>query len=315
LNTDFCQMTDLKVQPVLGSAELDMQGKKIWVAITAHNPLNRIDCLLRVVRAYSDFPCAVSVCVYINYEAQDDQEPLEEVLRTVDGVQTEVKVASPGYEGWYLTWAHKTDLALAVLNRQADYYIYQENDMVLSLSNFIYWIRWHPRLKRLGLEPGFVRYENFEGRKIPFDNHYPYSLLRETPSIWGSVGFTVPKILVVDRSINFFAQLANPYYGAMILDQEDAGTYIRSDSYDPEKSYARVGIRNWPIADRSSMGLAFENAPSTYEHRRCVPVYKDGNVYKLHPDGLILHDDTKYSEQLSELHETLLDCDCLLKLS
>jgi hypothetical protein len=308
-------MTDLKVQPVLGSAELDMQGKKIWVAITAHNPLNRIDCLLRVVRAYSDFPCAVSVCVYINYEAQDDQETLEEVLKTVDGVQTEVKVASPGYEGWYLTWAHKTDLALAVLNRQADYYIYQENDMVLSLSNFIYWIRWHPRLKRLGLEPGFVRYENFEGRKIPFDNHYPYSLLRETPSIWGSVGFTVPKILVVDRSINFFAQLANPYYGAMILDQEDAGTYIRSDSYDPEKSYARVGIRNWPIADRSSMGLAFENAPSTYEHRRCVPVYKDGTVYKLHPDGLILHDDTKYSEQLSELHETLLDCDCLLKLS
>jgi len=304
-----------KVQTLLGQAEPDMRDKKIWAAVTAHDPLKRIDCLLRVVQAYAKFPCSVYLCVYINYEAQEDQEALEEVLKTVSNVETEVKVASPGYEGWYLTWAHKTDLALAVLNRHADYYIYQENDMVLNLSNFLYWVRWRPRLKRLGLEPGFVRYENFDGRKIPFDNHYPYSLVRETPSVWGPIGFTVPKILVVDRDINFFAQLANPYYGAMILDQEGADAYIRSDSYDPEKSYARVGIRNWPIADRSSMGLAFENIPASYEHRRCVPVYKNGNVYKLHPDGLILHDDTKYSQQLSELHETLLDCDCLLRLS
>jgi hypothetical protein len=236
-------------------------------------------------------------------------------LSTVEGVTFEVKVASPGYEGWYLTWAHKVDLALEVLNKRADYYIYQENDMVLTLSNFLYWVRWRPRLKRLGLEPGFVRYENYESRKIPFDNHYPYSLIRETPSVWGSVGFIVPKILVVDRGINFFVQLANPYYGGMILDQEAADRYIRSDSYDPEKSYSRVGIRNWPIADRSSMGLAFEDVPLGYEHTRCVPVHKQDGVYKLHPDGLILHDDVKYSEQLSKLHRTLLDCDCLLNLN
>lgn len=300
---------------VIGSAEADMREKRAWVAITAHNPLSRIDSLLKVLKAYSEFPCSVSVSVYINYDAQDGEETLRKILNTVPNISVDVKIASPGYDGWYLTWAHKTDLALAVLNHKADYYIYQENDMVLTASNFLYWIRWKPRLNHVGLEPGFVRFEKFCERQIPFDNHYPYSLVRETPNIWGTKGFDVKKILVVDREINFFVQLANPYYGAMILDQADAEKYIRSESCDPQNSYTRVGIRNWPIADRSSMGLAFEDVPSDYEHRRCVPVFKDGNVYKLHPDGLILHDDTKYSEQLSKLHETLLDCDCLLSLT
>jgi hypothetical protein len=100
----------------------------------------------------------------------------------------------------------------------------------------------------------------------------------------------------------------------MILDQADAEAYIRSDSCDPGKSYAKVGIRNWPIADRSSLGLTFENVPSGYEHRRCVPMRKENGVYKLHSSSLILHDDLKYSPKLKELHGSLLDCDHLISL-
>jgi hypothetical protein len=302
------------VQKVLGPAEPDMKGKKLWVAITAYKPLDRIDPLINVVRAYNAFECEVCINVYVDYDSQDDVEDLEKVLASVSTATIDIKVASPGYENWYLTWAHKTDLALAILNRQADFYIYQENDMVLTWENFVYWVRWKPRLATQGLEPGFVRYENYKGRRVAFDNYFTYSLVAETPRIWGLRGFTVPKILVVDREIHFFVQLANPYYGAMILDQADGEVYIRSDSYDPEKSYGRVSYRNWPIADRSSMGLAFESVPDTYEHRRCVPVYKHDGIYKLHPVGLIQHDDLKYSPQLEERHGTLLDCDYLLNL-
>jgi hypothetical protein len=305
---------DTTVQKVLGPAEPDMTGKKVWVAITAHSPLSRIDPLLNVVRAYNAFVCDVCIYVYVDYASQACVEDLLKILKTVSIKTVEIKVAYPEYENWYLTWAHKTDLALAVLNRAADFYIYQENDMVLLWENFVYWARWKPRLAQLGLEPGFVRYELFENKKIAFDNYFPYSLSRETPNIWGPVGFTVPKLLVVDREVHFFVQLANPYYGAMILDQSDAEVYIRSDSCDPEKSYAKVGIRNWPIADRSSLGLAFESVPSGFEHRRCVPVQKKDGVYKLHSDGLIKHDDLKYSPKLKELHGTLLDCDYLLSL-
>ena len=314
MNTESVTVGNTKVQKVLGPAEPDMKGKKVWVAITAHSPFSRIDSLINVVKAYNEFICDVCITVYVDFDSQDCVSDLCKILEAVSCQTVDIKVASPEYENWYLTWAHKTDLASAVLNRAADFYIYQENDMILTWENFTYWVRWKPRLAQFGLEPGFVRYELFEGKRVAFDNYFSYSLSKETPNIWGVVGFTVPKILVVDHEIHFFVQLANPYYGAMILDQIDAERYIRSESFDPGKSYAKVGIRNWPIADRSSMGLAFENVPKEYEHRRCVPMGKAKEGYRLHPSGLIRHDDLKYSPKLKELHGSLLDCDYLLSL-
>ena len=206
-----------------------------------------------------------------------------------------------------MTWAHKTDLALEILNRRHDFYIYQENDMTLTLDNFNYWLAWNPRLSDLGFEPGFVRYEEYNGLRVPFDNHYEYSLIGKTPNVWSDVGFTVPKILVVDHEVSVFVQAANPYYGAMILNQTDGEKYIRSDSYDPQKSYERIGIRNWPIADRSSMGLAFEGVPNGCEHRRCVPLVKKDGKYTLKPSSLIKHNDYKYAPELNRKGVKVMD--------
>jgi len=290
-------------------------NQKIWVAITAHDPLSRLNSLVNVISPYESYPYDVSIRIYVNYEAQDDVELLNTLLSAFKKVNIEVVVASPGYDGWYLTWAHKMDLARSVLNKQADFYVYQENDMVLPLNSFNYWLRWKPRLSRLGLEPGFIRYENYDGVKVPFDNHYVYSLTKETPKIWGDIGFTVPKILVIDRTVDFFVQVASPYYGAMILDQRDADQYIRSDSYDPEKSFSRVGIRNWPIADRSSMGLAFEDVPFGYEHRRCIPVIREHDRYRPHDDCLLHHDDFKYSPELYNKLGYVIDCKKMFRLN
>ena len=314
MSTETASVGDTRVQQSLGSAEPEMRDKKLWVAVTAHNPLARLDCLVGVIKEYSKYSCEVCINVYINYDAQDSANLLQSVLERVSNKTVDVKIASPGYENWYLTWAHKTDLALAVLNHAADFYVYQENDMHLTFENFKYWVKWMPRLRPLGLEPGFVRFEKYKNKKVAFDNYFPYSLKRVTPSIWGSVGFEVPKILVIDREVNFFVQLANPYYGAMILSQSSAEQYIRSTSFDPELSYSLVGIRNWPIADRSSMGLAFENVPSPYEHRRCVPVHKTPEGYSVCDVGLIWHEDTKYSVELEKKHGDLIDCAKMLAL-
>ena len=98
--------------------------KSIWVAITAHKPLDRLSTLLNTLSQYDSFPYKVTACIYIDYDSQGDLEFLEKSVNIFKNVNTSVKVASPGYEGWYLTWAHKTDLALEILNRRHDYYIY-----------------------------------------------------------------------------------------------------------------------------------------------------------------------------------------------
>lgn len=282
--------------------------EKIWVAITAHKPMSRLNGLIDVLNEYLKFPFDFAVSIYIDYDSQNDVELLESVLEPYKKLNVQVVVAAPNYENWYLTWAHKNDLALEILYKRADFYIYQENDMVLTLENFLYWRKWKPVLERRGLEPGFIRYENFESKRIPFDNHHVFSLTKETPNVWYDIGFTVPKILVVDYDVDFFVQVSNPYYGAMILNQADGEKYIRSDSFDPEKSYGKVGIRNWPIADRSSMGLAFEDVPAELEHRRCVPVVKENGAYVPHDAGLILHDDSRYAPELALKPEGVIDC-------
>lgn len=288
--------------------------KNIWVAITAHNPLERINPLLNVLSEYDKFKHNLDIHIYINYEAQEDVETLDTLFEQFKNINVEVRVAGPEYEGWYLTWAHKTDLALAVLNCVADYYIYQENDVLIRKDNFDYYRKWKPVLSRYGLEPGFALYENFEGKRVPIGNYEKWYLTKETPDVWHNIGFTVPKILVVDHEIDFFIQLGSPYYCGMILDQDDGELYIRSDSFDPQKSYAKTGIRNWPIADRSSMGLAFEYLPLNFEHRRCVPVVKHKDNYRILECGLICHDDDKYSRQFKEREKDLLCVEEMLVL-
>lgn len=288
--------------------------KKIWVAITAHNPLVRLNPLINVLNEYEKYPHDVTINIYVNYEAQNDVETLESALEQFKNIKIEVKVAGPEYDGWYLTWAHKTDLALAILNRVADYYIYQENDVLIRKDNFDYYRKWKPVLERYNLEPGFALFESFEGKRIPVGNYERWNLVKETPDVWHDIGFTVPKILVVDHEVDFFIQLGSPYYCGMILNQRDGELYIRSDSYDPQKSYPKTGIRNWPIADRSSMGLAFEYLPSGFEHRRCVPVAKKGNHYEILEFGLVRHDDDKYSKQFKERNEDLLCVEEMLVL-
>jgi hypothetical protein len=287
-------------------------SKKIWVAITAHDPLKRLDPLINVLTEYSKFLHQISVNIYVNYEAQDDVPTLEAVLESFDGLEINVKVASPEYKNWYLTWAHKHDLMTAVLNRASDFYIYQENDILIRPENFNYYQKWKPVLNRYHLEPGFGLFEKYKDKRVLIGNYNQWCLNKETPNVWHHFGFTVPKILVVDYEVDFFVQLGSPYYCGMILDQADAEKYIRSDSCHPERSYPKTGIRNWPIADRSSMGLAFEDLAPGYEHRRCVPVVKKHDKYEIINCGLIQHDDTKYSRDLEAKHGKLLDVSDML---
>lgn len=289
--------------------------KKLWVAIAAHNPLVRVEKLLKVLKLYTEYDLKTSVFIYINYEAQGDKNTLTQILRPFeDKLELNIVVAGPEYEGWGLTWAHKADLVRACLNYKYDYYIYQENDMLITWEHFKYWLRWKPRLAEYGLEPGFIRYETHNGDKIPFDNHYRYFLTKRTPNVWSDRGFDVQKILIVDREIKFFAQIASPYYAAMILDSSDAVKYVRSASMDPVKSVEIVDFRNWPLADRSSMGLAFENVPFGHEHRRCIPVIEENGVYKPHSCCLLTHDDTKYSTELAKTQADLITCDTMLQI-
>jgi hypothetical protein len=286
-----------------------MEDHKFLVLITAHNPLARFDALLKTLRGYEEIPGQIDVFIYIDYEHREDESILRELVNSnVSFNSLSIVVASEAWQGFSLTWAHKGLLREAVLNNYYDFYVYTENDMCFTSENFIYWFLYKDRLKKLNLEPGFCRYETYKSKLVPFDNHKVWQLNRATSDVWGDRPYQVETYLTpLDDWFIGFASLGNPYMGMMILDQEMAERYVHSQSFDPVRSFELTQFRCWPLADRSSMGLAFENLRLGQEHRRVVPIVKVGDKVQIAPFGLIEHCDTKYSLELEDKLGRTLD--------
>jgi len=276
--------------------------QSLYIALTAHNPLKRLDATLRVLEAYEKLPVSVTVDIFIDDQHEKD---VEEFCFLVDqaNISFDVSycVADKKYEGYYLCWAHKPVLIEFIKDECYDFYMYSENDMLFTEDNFSYWLSNKDKLKELNLEPGFCRFENFNGLKIPFDNYRKWSISKPTPNCWGPIPHNGLFYLTLtdSRQLGWFT-LGNPYGGLMLLDQEDASKYIKSDSCDPVKSHRLTGKRNWPIADRSSMGLCFDDLHPGQEHRRVVPVRKKDESFVVPDCALVEHLDCKYSKTLVE---------------
>jgi hypothetical protein len=62
------------------------------------------------------------------------------------------------------------------------------------------------------------------------------------------------------------------------------------------------------------MGLAFEGLNPEQEHRRVVPIiFKNGGV-TIADCGLVLHRDTKYSQDLFEINSSMLTVNSMFRL-
>jgi hypothetical protein len=276
--------------------------KKLYIALTAHNPLNRAETTLRVLKEYEDIPVEIEVDIFVDHEHASDLSELDRLL-SEHSIKYRISlfVAGPEYTGYSLCWAHKENYKYCVRNNRADYYMYSENDMLFGANNFLYWLDNKDRLKKLNLEPGFCRFEQFGEYKIPFDNYRKWRVSGPTPNVWGDVPHNGEFITdFYDPWRIGWVTLGNPYAGLMILDQEDAEDYIVSESCDISRSYAKTGKRNWPVADRSSMGLAFEGLRPEQEHRRVVAVCKERGELVVPHYALVEHLDSKYSPALVE---------------
>jgi hypothetical protein len=286
-----------------------MEDYKFLIFVTAHNPLARFDALLKTLRGYEGIPGVKDVFIYIDYEHEDDRDTVKALVEAnVTFNSLHIVVASESWEGYSLTWAHKGLLREAVLNKYYDFYVYTENDIYFTSENFVYWFLYKDRLKKLNLEPGFCRYESYGSKQVPFDNHKVWQLNKPTESVWGDRPYQVESYLTpLDDWFVGFVSLGNPYMGMMILDQEMAEQYVISQSSNPIKSFELTQFRCWPLADRSSMGLAFEKLRDGQEHRRVVPVVKTGDRIQIAPCGLVEHCDTKYSLDLEDKLGHVLD--------
>jgi hypothetical protein len=290
-------------------SEALMNTYRVMFNITAHDPLSRVDPLLEVLRGYDKIPAATKdVFIFIDHEHANDKQILLDLLRpNLKTLYLQVIVAGPEYQGFALCWSHKQILKLAIETKAYDIYMYSENDMVFTKEHYTYWLTYRQFLKPLNLEPGFCRYEKYDEKCVPFDNYRKWSLSGATKDVWGDRPYRVKTFLTPTIDFVGFVSLGNPYMGLMVLDQEMAEIYVKSQSFDPVASFELTRHRCWPIADRSSMGLAFEGLKADQEHRRVVPIIREGEKLLVAPCGLVKHLDKKYSTRLADEDGTLMD--------
>ena len=162
---------------------------------------------------------------------------------------------------WRLTWRHRPTLKdLVEKSKGKNLYLYIENDLLFTQRNLDYWLKSRPLLQPSGFIPSFLRVEQSHSRNcwFPMDN-----LVNERIRV---------NALEVD-GMRRYAQLPNTYAGCFLLDDELAREFIKSDSFDLEKSKSRTW---WDIGARATAGLQFENVPAGAKSRYLLPLEGNG---------------------------------------
>jgi hypothetical protein len=157
---------------------------------------------------------------------------------------------------FHLTWRHKQMIPpwISTARQKDDYFIYLEDDMVLTNTNIEYFSKFLAPLRRSGLIPSFLRFELRDAAKYSVDMTEPQLVsIYPTNTVQG-VKFVCP---------------TNPYWAAFILDKGLAQEYVRSKSFDLVGSEQQS---KWDVRERAAMGLTWEAVPNRYKSRYVVPL-------------------------------------------
>jgi hypothetical protein len=155
-----------------------------------------------------------------------------------------------------LTWVHKNLLRswLSTEVNDSNLFIYIEDDIVLTSNNLSYFAQYLPSLRKHRLIPSFLRYEIVNGGVR-------------------SVDFTEPQLVGGRQRIRLggydFISPSNPYWAGYILDKSLADEYVKSDSFDLNRSKSRS---DWEVRERAAMGLTWEDPPVGFKSRYVVPL-------------------------------------------
>ncbi len=235
---------------------------RILVAITFYFDAGRLGFLAEVLRAFAEYPVArLNVVIVTNTLRQEQLALLRRLCAEILSSDRSASVRSYGdlSNPWDLTWCHKPIIESEFVNGnhgRYTHFIYLESDIRLSFVNFCYFLEFRERLSSFGLLPAFVRVEYSSARHgfVSSDVFWPVY---------------VPAQSYIGLGDTALVNMPNPYNPFFILDVELAKEYVGSRSFDHKAS---LEMAPWAVADRSAMGLCFENVPPRFQSRYLVPV-------------------------------------------
>lgn len=250
-------------KPLINAGDLARAAEaRLLIAITFHFDRNRLGYLEKVLQSLATFPVSrLDIVVCTNTPNLSERKAIKDAFRNAnfeDGSDARLTVTSNLPHPYNLTWTHKKLISDTFLAPESPYshFAYLEDDEQLTFENFVYFLVARDILRPFNMIPSFLRAEWSAQRKCPVNTDNVTSItLSERPFIAdGDCAFVVPN---------------NPYCGGFILDQDLAREYVKSRSFDFDRSRE---VSHYEVRERAAMGLIFENPPYPFLYRVVVPV-------------------------------------------
>jgi hypothetical protein len=165
-----------------------------------------------------------------------------------------------------LTWMHRKPMARVV--EDYDYFLYIEDDILLTPQSVRLWHERLPILKSHGYLPGFLRVE-FNRRRELMTSDFPR---HATPD----------EVVMIDGQPYLHSPF--PYQAFWLYDRETMRAFVASELY-------RTGHPGVLIRECMAFGCTYERTAEGWRSRHLVPMLpaRDGAPHRIDPRGLAFH--------------------------
>ena len=285
-----------QAQSSLSSAWLDEEvitaatRCKIAVFITFHFRPQRLSYLSDMLRVLGEYPVShMEIYICTNTSELSEITTLRRLFKflLVGEKLGHVITCSGLTHAFDLTWSHKPLLEAAFTDSEKSFthFIYLEDDIRFSFTNFLFFLKFSEPLSKYRLIPGFVRVEfNYkEGDLFLSDCHAPMRINDRNAVDIGGIRFVNSDY---------------PYMAMFVLNRTQMGEYISSRSFNKTSSES---VCDWWIAERAAMGLTWEAVPPGFTSRIAIPI-DPSNSLPL-PVSLIHHIPNNYTNDYTDRPE------------
>jgi hypothetical protein len=228
---------------------------------------DRIKYLNRIIEEYNKYPVLVHFFIHTNFfDLNNSYFENKNTNVTLFIIHHQVFEHDDKY---LLTWKHR-DL-LKTQKDTYDYFMYHEDDVLMPLTTFNYFLRYNPKLKKYNFNVGFIRIEvNEQG--VEYSTDMPNKKLKDYINVNSEI-YAVNNI--------------NPYCALWLYDKETFNKFVNAEFYNLDYAYKNYflygnvslyGIPEWA-------GIGANNKRLNIFNETLIPMDK----FKLVKDCKIYH--------------------------